>query len=88
MAQNEGELTASQVLQKTRSYGKVRCHNPSCLERLTPQPGASTIKCPTCGMEYRIYWINPLIPRIRGPVWEVNKRLAEEKLKQLELKKS
>jgi hypothetical protein len=27
-------------------------------------------------------WVNPNLPRIRGPVWEVNRKLAEEKLKE------
>jgi len=84
MALDQGNTSASQSLVKTRTYGKVRCHNPSCMDRLSPEPGASTVKCPRCGMEYRIYWINEQIPRIRGPVWEVSKRLAEEKLKRLE----
>ncbi|MFN3535082.1 MAG: hypothetical protein ACK4WB_06815 [Desulfatiglandales bacterium] len=84
MTVSEKEGSVSQSLVKTRTYGKVRCHNPSCLDRLSPEPGAKTVKCPKCGMEYRIYWINELVPRIRGPVWEVSKRLAEERLKQLE----
>jgi hypothetical protein len=33
-------------------------------------------------MEYRVHWVNPNLPRIRGPVWEVNKKLAEAKLKE------
>ena len=35
-------------------------------------------------MEYRLYWVNPQLPRIRGPVWDVNRKIAEEKLAQLE----
>jgi hypothetical protein len=31
-------------------------------------------------MEYRIAWVKDGFPRIRGPVWDVNKRLAEEAL--------
>jgi hypothetical protein len=33
-------------------------------------------------MEYRVHWVNPNLPRIRGPVWDVNRKLAEEKLKE------
>jgi hypothetical protein len=29
-------------------------------------------------MEFRVAWIKPDFPRIRGPVWEANKKLAEE----------
>jgi hypothetical protein len=52
------------------------------MERIQPEKGAKTAKCPTCEMEYRIHWVNPNLPRIRGPVWEVNKKLAEAKLKE------
>jgi hypothetical protein len=29
-------------------------------------------------MEFRVSWIRPDFPRIRGPVWDVNRKLAEE----------
>jgi hypothetical protein len=29
-------------------------------------------------MEYRVAWVKDGFPRIRGPVWDVNKRLADE----------
>jgi predicted RNA-binding Zn-ribbon protein involved in translation (DUF1610 family) len=73
----EGKSTA-ESLRATRTYGKVRCHNPSCMERLEPKKGDKTIKCPTCGMEFRVAWVKEGFPRIRGPVWEVNKRIAAE----------
>ncbi len=76
----------AEILQKTRTFGKIRCHNASCMERMVPEAGAKTAKCPTCGMEYRIYWINPNLPRTRGPVWEVNRKLAAEKLAKLGVK--
>jgi len=78
MATQDEKLSGAEALRKTRTYGKVRCHNPSCMGRLQPQPGDKQIKCPTCGMEFRIYWVNPQMPRIRGPVWDVNKKIAEE----------
>jgi hypothetical protein len=84
MAIEQEKMTTAESLRKTRTFGKVRCHNPSCMERIEPAPGAQTVKCPRCGMEYRIYWVNPKLPRIRGPVWEVNRRIAEEKLAQLD----
>jgi hypothetical protein len=76
----EKKQSAAESLQGDRTFGKVRCHNPSCMERIVPEKGADHAKCPTCAMEYRIYWVNPTLPRIRGPVWEVNLRLAEEKM--------
>lgn len=80
MAINEEKLSAAESLRKTRTFGKVRCHNPSCMERMEPSPGVAHIKCGTCGMEYRIYWVRPDLPRIRGPVWEVNRKIAAEAL--------
>jgi hypothetical protein len=76
----EKDLSTAESLRKTRTYGQVRCHNPSCMGRLEPKPGEKTVKCPTCGMEYRIAWVKEGFPRIRGPVWDVNKKLAEEAL--------
>lgn len=80
MAIDEKNVSAAESLSKTRTFGKVRCHNPSCMERLEPSPGADRIKCATCGMEYRIYWVRPDLPRIRGPVWEVNRKIAADAL--------
>jgi len=70
--------SAAESLRKTRTYGKFRCHNPTCMERLEPKKGDKTIKCPTCGMEFRVAWVKDGFPRIRGPVWEVNKKIAEQ----------
>ena len=84
MAIDSGKKSAAEDLRKTRTFGKVRCHNPSCMERLVPEPGDEHVKCPTCGMEFRLFWINPTLPRIRGPVWDVNRKLAQERLAQLE----
>lgn len=71
-------------LMQTRTYGKFRCHNPTCLERLTVEYGAKTVKCPRCGCEWRVAWVKEGFPRIRGPVWETNvkimEKLAEERL--------
>jgi hypothetical protein len=52
------------------------------MERIQPEKGKKTAKCATCGMEYRVHWVNPNLPRIRGPVWDVNRKLAEAKLKE------
>ena len=84
MAIDTQKKSAAENLRKTRTFGKVRCHNPSCMERLVPEPGDQQIKCPTCGMEYRLFWINSTLPRIRGPVWDVNRKLAEKALTRLE----
>lgn len=88
MAGFKTQPSTAESLRKTRTYGKVRCHNPSCLERIQPEPGAERVKCPRCGMEYRLYWVNPKFPRIRGPVWDTNRKLAEEKIKERELQNS
>ena len=78
MAIDTKKQSAAEGLKKTRTFGKVRCHNPSCMERIVPEPGDDHAKCATCGMEYRLFWVNPRLPRIRGPVWEVNRKIAEE----------
>jgi uncharacterized C2H2 Zn-finger protein len=74
-------MSTAESLRKTRTYGKFRCHNPTCMERLEPKKGDKTIKCPTCGMEFRVAWVKSGFPRIRGPVWEVNRKIAEDALK-------
>ena len=61
-----------------RTMGKFRCLN--CFERITAPHGSKTIKCPKCGFEWRVSWIDPKFPRIRGPVWDVNRRLAEAEI--------
>lgn len=72
------KMSGAEELRKTRTYGKFRCHNPSCMGRLQPGPGEKHVKCPSCGMEFRVHWIRPNFPRIRGPVWDVNRRIAQE----------
>ncbi len=81
MAVDSNKLSGAESLRKTRTYGKVRCHNPSCMGRLEPNPGDKIVKCPVCSSEYRVEWISPDFPRIRGPVWEVNKKIAEAAFK-------
>jgi hypothetical protein len=78
MTEEKGELSGVEGLAKTRTYGQFRCHNPSCMARITVEPGAKQCKCPTCGLEWRVSWIDPNFPRIRGPVWDVNQKIAEE----------
>jgi len=80
MATDKKKLSGAETLRQTRTYGKVRCHNPSCMGRLQPASGAQQVQCPECGMEYRIAWVRPDFPRIRGPVWETNRKLAEASL--------
>jgi hypothetical protein len=55
------------------------------MERIVPEPGADHAKCPTCGMEFRIFWVNSKLPRIRGPVWDINRKIAQERLEKLGL---
>ena len=78
MAIDKEKLSGAESLRKTRTYGKFRCHNPSCMGRITAEPGATKCKCPECGLEFRVSWVRPDFPRIRGPVWDVNKRIAQE----------
>lgn len=78
MAMDREKLSGAESLGKTRTYGKFRCHNPSCMGRITAEPGATKCKCPECGLEFRVSWVRPDFPRIRGPVWDVNKRIAQE----------
>ena len=75
------DISTAEALRKTRTYGQIRCHNPSCMGRLQPEAGQAQVKCPECGMEFRVHWIRPDFPRIRGPVWDVNRKLAENILK-------
>ena len=85
MAINEEKLSGAESLRKTRTYGKIRCHNPGCMGRIQPEPGQKQVKCPKCGMEFRLSWIRPDFPRIRGPVWDVNRKIAEKASKRKEV---
>jgi len=87
MAIDTEKLSGAESLRKTRTYGKVRCHNPSCMGRLQPRSGDDHVKCPTCGMEYRLVRVRPDFLRIRGPVWDVNRKLAQEVLAKKAAKK-
>jgi len=78
MTDREEESSGADGLAKTRTYGKFRCHNPSCMARISVEPGATQCKCPICGLEWRVSWIAPDFPRIRGPVWDVNRKIAQE----------
>jgi len=68
--------TTTETVAKGRTYGAFRCLN--CFERISPPKEAKTYKCPHCGFEWRVSWPLPDFPRIRGPVWDVNRRLSEE----------
>ena len=81
MAVDTTALSGAESLRKTRTYGKFRCHNPSCMGRMEPKAGDKLVKCPLCKCEFRVAWINKDFPRIRGPVWDVNKKLAQEAYK-------
>jgi len=77
---SEQKETTMEQTAKGRTIGALRCMN--CYERLVPPPGAKTLKCPHCNYEWRIWWISPEFPRIRGPVWDVNKQMTEKALKE------
>jgi len=44
MAIDTEKLSGAESLRKTRTYGKVRCHNPSCMGRLQPRSGDDYVK--------------------------------------------
>lgn len=77
------DKSTAESLRATRTYGQVRCMNPSCEGRITPAPGQTQAKCPRCGSEWRIFWIKKGFPRVKGPVWETSQKLANEKLAQM-----
>ena len=77
------DKSTAESLRATRTYGQVRCMNPTCAGRLTPAPGTTQTKCPVCGSEWRIFWIKAGFPRVKGPVWETSQKLANEKLAQM-----
>lgn len=55
---------------ETSRAQEIRCLK--CFSRFTPDPGSERAFCPGCEMEWRISWLNPDTPKIRGPVWEQN----------------
>lgn len=78
MGTDDKDKSTAESLRATRTMGKFRCHNPTCMERLEPKKGDKTIKCPTCGLEFRVAWVKDGFPRIRGPVWDVNRKITDE----------
>ena len=78
---SEEKESTMHSLMKTRSMGSVRCLQ--CFERITFPPGAESAACPNCGFEWRLSWhMGPNFPRIRGPVWETNRKLTEKILQE------
>ncbi len=71
--------TTAERTAQGRSSGKFRCMN--CMTRIVPPAEAKQVKCEKCGFEWRVSWLSPTFPRCRGPVWNVNRRLTEEALK-------
>ncbi len=73
---SEEKESTMHSLMKGRSMGSVRCLQ--CYERITFPPGTASAACPKCSFEWRLSWnMGPNFPRIRGPVWETNRRLTE-----------
>ena len=70
--------TTSETTAKGRTSEAFRCLN--CFARISIPKGAKTCKCPYCSFEWRVSWPLPNQPRVRGPVWEVNRRLTEESI--------
>ncbi|NIN67557.1 MAG: hypothetical protein GTO63_23205 [Anaerolineae bacterium] len=63
-----GKKRAAKKEKERSRMGQVRCLN--CFERVTVPPRAEKIACPACGWEWRISWVNPDLPKVRGPLWE------------------
>lgn len=57
-------MTKKGYLRPERS---TRCSN--CQERISIPLKATEVTCPFCDMPYRISWITPDQPRIRGAIW-------------------
>ena len=76
--------TKAEGTARGRTSGAIRCLN--CFERIAPTNGAQTYKCPHCNYEWRISWLSPDFPRIRGPVWDANRKLAEAKVSEKDWK--
>jgi len=55
MAIHKEKLSTAESLCQTRTYGKFRCHNPSCMGRLQPAAEEKQVKCPVCGMQFRVH---------------------------------
>jgi len=71
---SEEKESTMHSLMKGRSMGRIRCLQ--CFERITFPSGSTSAACPKCGFEWRLSWpMGPDFPRIRGPVWEVNRKL-------------
>lgn len=83
----DDKLSTAESLRGTRTYGQVRCMNPGCISRITPDPGATKAKCPKCGSEWRIFWVKAGFPRVKGPVWETSQKLANEQWARITQKK-
>ena len=55
MANEREGLSTAESLRKTRTYGQVRCHNPSCMGRLQPERGAKPGKM-SCLRQWNSAW--------------------------------
>jgi hypothetical protein len=75
--EKEGLSTAESSAQD--SYLRPgECHNPSCMGRLEPKSGDKIVKCPKCGMEYRVAWVKMVSPHQRSGMG-CKQRLAERR---------
>ena len=52
----------------TTRLSKLRCLN--CFKRIEIPARATEAACPGCGVGWRISWVEPGMPKIRGPVWD------------------
>ena len=52
----------------TTRMSKLRCLN--CFTRFEIPLRATEAECPGCEAKWRISWVEPDMPKIRGPVWD------------------
>ena len=44
--EKEEGMSTAESLRQTRTYGKFRCHNPTCMERIQPEKGNNDRQVP------------------------------------------
>ena len=83
----EDKLSTAESLKSTRTYGQVRCMNPSCDIQNHPGTGTDEGKMPD--MRFRVAYLldKARFSRVKGPVWETSEKLAHEQWTKLTEKK-
>ena len=61
------DKSTAESLRATRTYGQVRCMNPSCEARITPAPGQTQGKMPEVRLRVAYLLDQGGIPAGKGP---------------------